>query len=187
MSSTLSKVTSGKDTGPFVDVTGRSHQAPALWEPYIITREEIDAEINRLASLPRPGNGRRRSLIIHPAATSPGLGLAAGIQVSLDVLLPGESTAPIRHNSTQVNFCIRGGGHTIVNGRRVVWGPARGDLNHWRFETVDLAIDSVGHGLGRLDHHPGQPLPLQLLEPDSLGGHHVADVGWRGESAFVPA
>jgi alpha-L-rhamnosidase len=26
-----------------------------------------------------------------------------------------------------------------VNGTRVVWGPARGDLNHWRFETVDLA------------------------------------------------
>ena len=27
----------------------------------------------------------------------------------------------------------------FVNGTRVVWGPARGDLNHWRFETVDLA------------------------------------------------
>lgn len=26
-----------------------------------------------------------------------------------------------------------------VNGRRVARGPARGDLNHWRFETVDLA------------------------------------------------
>jgi alpha-L-rhamnosidase len=26
-----------------------------------------------------------------------------------------------------------------VNGERVLWGPARGDLNHWRFETIDLA------------------------------------------------
>ncbi len=26
-----------------------------------------------------------------------------------------------------------------VNGERVAWGPARGDLNHWRYETVDLA------------------------------------------------
>jgi len=26
-----------------------------------------------------------------------------------------------------------------VNGTRVVFGPARGDLNHWRFETIDLA------------------------------------------------
>jgi alpha-L-rhamnosidase len=27
----------------------------------------------------------------------------------------------------------------FVNGKRVVWGPARGDLYHWRYETVDLA------------------------------------------------
>ncbi len=27
----------------------------------------------------------------------------------------------------------------FVNGRRMATGPARGDLNHWRFETVDLA------------------------------------------------
>jgi hypothetical protein len=26
-----------------------------------------------------------------------------------------------------------------VNGERVLWGPARGDLNHWRFESIDLA------------------------------------------------
>lgn len=26
-----------------------------------------------------------------------------------------------------------------VNGRRVVWGPARSDLAHWRYETADLA------------------------------------------------
>jgi hypothetical protein len=27
----------------------------------------------------------------------------------------------------------------FVNGRRVAWGPARGDLFHWQYETVDLA------------------------------------------------
>src|SRR5436305_13216075 len=27
----------------------------------------------------------------------------------------------------------------FVNGARVVSGPARGDLTHWRYETVDLA------------------------------------------------
>jgi alpha-L-rhamnosidase len=27
----------------------------------------------------------------------------------------------------------------FVNGERVVWGPARGDLSHWRFETIDIA------------------------------------------------
>ena len=32
-------------------------------------------------------NSRRRSLIVHPRSTEPGLGLAPGITVSLDVLL----------------------------------------------------------------------------------------------------
>ena len=27
----------------------------------------------------------------------------------------------------------------FVNGERVSWGPARGDLTHWRYETVDIA------------------------------------------------
>ncbi len=27
----------------------------------------------------------------------------------------------------------------FVNGSRMSWGPARGDLQHWRFETVDIA------------------------------------------------
>ncbi|MGD0921915.1 MAG: glycoside hydrolase, partial [Terriglobia bacterium] len=27
----------------------------------------------------------------------------------------------------------------FVNGRRVLAGPARGDLYHWRFETLDIA------------------------------------------------
>lgn len=27
----------------------------------------------------------------------------------------------------------------FVNGERVAWGPARGDLNHWRFESLDIA------------------------------------------------
>jgi alpha-L-rhamnosidase len=27
----------------------------------------------------------------------------------------------------------------FVNGERVVWGPARGDLSQWRYETVDIA------------------------------------------------
>src|ERR1700722_13634105 len=27
----------------------------------------------------------------------------------------------------------------FVTGRRVSWGPARGDLFHWRYETVDVA------------------------------------------------
>ena len=70
-------------------------------------------ERDRLASLPRPANGRREAMLIHPRAAAPGKGLAPGIRVVLSVLKPGEETAPIRHNSTQVKFCIGGSGSPI--------------------------------------------------------------------------
>ncbi|HZS83194.1 MAG TPA: hypothetical protein VFA50_09985 [Stellaceae bacterium] len=101
----------------FIDRTGAAPEPIALWPSIVIPKEAIDAEIERLASLPRPRNGRRRSLIAHPQADA-GNGLAPGIEVALEVLLPGERTLPYRQNSTQINFVIRGAGHSVINGRR---------------------------------------------------------------------
>jgi gentisate 1,2-dioxygenase len=56
---------------------------------------------------------------VHPNATEPGLGLAPGIRVTLNVLKPGERTRPIRHNSTQIDFCIVGRGTAMVRGQRI--------------------------------------------------------------------
>ncbi len=118
----------------FVDRCNHTHEQAEFWESIVIPKENIDAEIERLASLDKPADGRRQSLIVHPMATEPGLGLAPGIQVTLSVLKPGESTAPIRHNSTQVNFCIEGAGYTVVNGKRIHFG--RYDVwNHPSFHT----------------------------------------------------
>lgn len=106
----------------FIDRTGyESPQKLDLWEPVVITREEIDEEVERLAAAPRPGNGRRQSLIVHPRWRELGVGpgLNPGVRVTLEVLKPGEQTSPVRHNSTQVNFCIRGEGHSIVNGKKI--------------------------------------------------------------------
>jgi gentisate 1,2-dioxygenase len=104
----------------FVDVSGASRaNQPEMWEPIIVTKAEISAEIDRLESGPAPATGRRESLIVHPRASAPGLGLAPGIQVTLSVLLPGERSVPLRHNSTQVGFCIEGGGHAVIRGERV--------------------------------------------------------------------
>jgi gentisate 1,2-dioxygenase len=63
---------------------------------------------------------------VHPQSTAPGRGLAPGIQVTLSVLLPGERTQPVRHNSTQVGFCIAGGGFAVIRGQQV------------RFERYDV-------------------------------------------------
>jgi len=85
--------------------------------PVVVKKEMIDAEIERLAGLPAPANGRRMSLVAHPE-TGVGDGLAPGIAVSVNALKPGEKTAPIRHNSFLVDFCVLGAGRTVINGQR---------------------------------------------------------------------
>src|SRR5919202_6382112 len=106
------------DVHKFIDRTGAAPEQPRLIPPVVIKKKEIEAEIERLASLPAPANGRRESLISNPL-TGAGGGLTYSTAVSLCVLKPGESTAPRRHNASLVDFCIRGGGHTIVGGRRI--------------------------------------------------------------------
>ncbi len=108
----------------FIDRTGYTTPPIELWEPVIVSKEQIDAEVARLAALPRPDNGRRQSLVVHPSWEKLGVGpgLNPGIRVTLEVLNPGEQTAPIRHNSTQLNFCIKGAGHSMVNGKRIEFG-----------------------------------------------------------------
>ncbi len=94
-------------------------KAVDLWPSLVIRKEEIDAEIERLADLAAPENGGRYSMIVHPRATEPGLGLAPGITLTINVLKPQEQSKLFRHNATEVNFCIQGAGYTEVGGRRI--------------------------------------------------------------------
>ncbi len=95
------------------------------WAPVTITGRQIIDIVDSLAAQPHPANGRREAVLAHPAAVaaSPGpglaLGLAPGTQVVVSVLKPGEQTTPVRQNSTQVQFCIRGGGHAVVGAKRI--------------------------------------------------------------------
>jgi gentisate 1,2-dioxygenase len=127
-------------TALFIDKSSR--QAPARhthrdhslnwWEPFIVPKEAIEAEIERLADL-APDNGVRRAMIIQPQDAQR-LGVAPGVDVSLDVLLPGERTKPVRQNSSIVNFCIRGAGSTVMNGERT--GFTQYDV----FTTPSMAV-----------------------------------------------
>jgi gentisate 1,2-dioxygenase len=134
-------------TGAAIAPCAPAHLKPASdWPPVTVTREQIESEVTRLADLPRPANGRRQTLIVHPSAPTPGRGLTPGVQVTIDVLKPGESTAPIRHNSTQVNFCIRGGGRTRIGDREIhfsqydVWNhPAYAIYTHTN-DGTDLQV-----------------------------------------------
>jgi gentisate 1,2-dioxygenase len=112
------------DTVTFQDRTDELPEQPAPWRPVQVTGERIQAEIERLASMPRPEHGRRAASIVHPEASEPGLGFAPGIDVVLEVLLPGEHTTPVRRNSSQVVLGIQGNGQ-VRSGERVI------DLDRW--------------------------------------------------------
>ena len=168
----------------YVDQTGRtSVRGPdeikpnEEWPAVIVSKTEIDAEIERLADLSAPDNGRRRTMFVHPNASGRGQGLAAGIEVTLDVLKPGEHTAPIRHNSTQVNFCIRGAGHTLVDGKRIafrqydVWNhPGYATYSHHN-DTKDIQVRLTYSNAPLLemlqvhlvDENPPGPAPIALV------------------------
>lgn len=102
----------------FIDRTGAEHEKRELIPAVLIKKSLIEEEIERLASLPAPPNGRRLSLVACPA-TGVGDGLTYSTAISLCVLKPGEWTAPVRHNASLIDFCIRGGGHTIIDGHRI--------------------------------------------------------------------
>src|SRR5260221_3729693 len=108
--------------GRILDRSGQSAQDEnSYWTPIVVTKEEIGIEAERLASSPRPANGRRESLIAHPLAEANAPGFAPGIQVKLSVLKPSEKSAAFRHNATEGNFCSRGSDHTLIAGQRIAF------------------------------------------------------------------
>ena len=169
----------------FIDRTGYTTPEIELWEPVVIPKEDIDAEVARLAALPRPDNGRRHSIVAHPDWQKLGVGpgLQPGIRVTLEVLNPGEQSAPIRHNSTQVNFCIQGAGHSIVNGKRI--GFAQYDVHnfpsmatYWDVnETKDVHVRlsySNAPLLEKLNVHIVDEEPPPMIEVVSQAEEHAA-------------
>jgi len=129
----------------FIDRTGLAAEPIKQIPPVVVPKEAIESEVKRLASLPAPANGRRVSQIVNPA-TGPGNGFAPGTAVSLCVLKPGEQTQPIRHNSSSVNFCIRGGGQTRIDGKCIryeqydVWNTPAWTVYEHLNETNDLQV-----------------------------------------------
>src|SRR3954454_11709982 len=93
------------------DLTDRQPPEYRPLAPIIIKGAEIEAEVERLARADMVSN--RRTAVVHPGLIG-NLALMPACTVSVNVLLPGESTAPHRHNSSVVNFCLRGSGSSLI-------------------------------------------------------------------------
>lgn len=106
-----------QDQITLVDVSGKVPREQAFWPTVVLRRAAIEAEIERLASIVRPADGRRASSVNHPMNTGPVPAYAPGIDVQIVVLKPGEESAPILCNSSRVDMCIRGKGVVAIGGK----------------------------------------------------------------------
>lgn len=184
-------------------VSPSDHEASAgwnqPWEPLVIPRADIKAEAARLAEGAPPQVGGRESLIVHPRSTGPGRGLAPGIRVTLSVLLPGETTPPIRQNSTEVSFCIGGGGTAVVGDRKFEFGqhdvwttPAwttRQVTNDTEAPQVRLTYSNAALldqlGVHMVDIDPVDALDLQAEPAEAVPDTTVGIVELAGAGALL--
>jgi gentisate 1,2-dioxygenase len=98
------------------EFTGRQ---PQFWQALVMPGEEIDREIERLASLSPDARRGRRSMVVHPEALGGDLALAPSIDIALNVVAPGERTSSFVQNASRVCFCIRGQGRAVIAGRTI--------------------------------------------------------------------
>ncbi|HEY0294432.1 MAG TPA: hypothetical protein VGC69_03750 [Bordetella sp.] len=94
----------------------------AVWPPMRVPAEFIDREIERLADATLAEGDLRAASIVHPHAREPGLGFAPGVDITIHVLKPGESTRAVRRNANQIEFCIRGCGIVQVGADQIPVG-----------------------------------------------------------------
>lgn len=129
----------------FVDAADVSPRGANLLRPVVIKKQVLDEEIDRLASLRVSAHGRRMSNVSNPYS-GVGNGLTQGIAVAICVLNPGERTKPLRHNSSLVNFCIKGGGSTSIDSRTFsyrqydVWTTPPWSVYQHFNDTADLQV-----------------------------------------------
>jgi gentisate 1,2-dioxygenase len=128
----------------FLDISGFPAAPIKGWSPLVVKKAQIDAEIERLSDESLPEHGIRAARVVHPEA--PSFGLAPDIDVTINVLKPGERTTPIRHNSAQVSICIRGSGSATIGSKQIafsefdIWNTPAMHPYVYRNDTSELQV-----------------------------------------------
>lgn len=103
----------------FIEKHRIAPDAGAVWPPVRVPAEFIEKEIERLADAVLDEGDLRAASIVHPNAQAPGLGFAPGVDITINVLKPGESTRAMRRNANQIEFCLRGSGLARIGTRQM--------------------------------------------------------------------
>jgi gentisate 1,2-dioxygenase len=142
----------------FVQVGAPRPQQP--WPSIIVPRRAIEAEIERLADLALPATGQRASAISHPRNTHEVPCFAPGIDVTLHVVKPGETTPPVARSASAVDMCIGGTGVASIGRHR--FGVSKFDV--WNTPSMEpVSYTNEGDGLFVRLSYSNAPL-LEKLE-----------------------
>ncbi|MBI2726259.1 MAG: cupin domain-containing protein [Polaromonas sp.] len=174
-----------------VDVSGAPAREQDFWPTVVLPKAAINAEIERLASLPRPANGRRAASVSHPMNKGPVPAFAPGIDVHIEVLKPGEQTEPIMRSSTRVDMCIRGSGVAVIGNTQFktekfdVWNTPSMEPFSYRNDSADLFVRlsySNTPLLEKLEVHYTDSTPVDLGKHSTFS-HVVGEAVEGGQRA----
>jgi len=163
-----------------VDVSGATPTPITHWEPVLVPREAIDREIERLADQAQPHDGRRATAVVHPSCTDGTLGFGPGVDVTIEVLKPGEQSRPLLRNSNQLQFCLQGSGAVMVGNQTLSMGK-------WDVLSIPsmqpYSYKNTGQGLWVRLVYSNAPLLRKL------GVHWVdyAQAGWENKAIAASA
>lgn len=105
------------------------------WEPVALRRADVQRAIDGLLAAPRTGDGLRHLLVVHPRAGAT-YALAPSIQVSIEVLAPGETARLPRTNASALALQISGESAVTIDGQSEAVAP------HDLYSVPPLAIEA---------------------------------------------
>ncbi|MEG3143143.1 hypothetical protein U1839_00630 [Sphingomonas sp. RT2P30] len=111
----MATIASELKAAPFAELSADIAPAyPTPWPALIVTRAEIQAEVERLLELDRGPGQQRASEVVHPSSIDTGHAVTPGLAIAINVLRPGEEIEMFRDNATRVEFILRGEGSVTV-------------------------------------------------------------------------
>ena len=174
---------------PTLIATSTASTTVAGWEPVALRREQVVRAVDDLLAGHRGDDSLRQVLVVHPRAGAT-YGLAPSIQVSIEVLAPGEAARLPRTNATALALQIGGESAVTINGSPVAVGP------HDLYSVPPLALEEhvatgtepsvrIVYSNAALLRYLGA-LRVETTRDDLLPGGDAVDLSVRNDGRYAP-
>ena len=95
---------------PFRRTTTDPQSKAEHWSPFLVKRSQMEEQIKELTDVKVTDGENRIRSIVHPMCTDSIESLTPATEVTLNVLLPGETRTFMRDNANRIELCLQGEG-----------------------------------------------------------------------------